>query len=292
MSASQSRVPDVTDDDTRGPSSPDYKPGDVANGHVLTEAGWMPLRRRAPDMPGPYYAGDVVGAHVYTGTEWAPLSHTPTPVPTHTPRPGFQQRPAHRPTAASTGFGPIAPRPAGRTWMKWVGIGVAVLFVIGLIGSAVEELQDDSSTTTANDSTTSATTPAAEPKAETKKRNKPRKTPSPKPTPTTAAPDPAAEYANKMRREGWERLDDNIWGRWEATDSNQFAVTFKLRVVSEKGCPYGVYAAANVLDTSNTVIGFTNDYLPTLAPNQQAVLDFMVTAEGQISISLNEVNCR
>ncbi|MCR1784112.1 hypothetical protein KVF89_16350 [Nocardioides carbamazepini] len=54
--------------------------GTVENGHVLTRAGWVPLRRLPTTARPPYYPGDVKNGHVFTGEAWAPFTESaPTP---------------------------------------------------------------------------------------------------------------------------------------------------------------------------------------------------------------------
>lgn len=55
----------------------DWRVGDVANGHVLTSAGWVPIRHRAESGVSTWYPGDVVRGHVFTGEKWVPFISPP-----------------------------------------------------------------------------------------------------------------------------------------------------------------------------------------------------------------------
>lgn len=65
-----------------GRPTPEYKTGDVANGHVLTAAGWMLVRPLTSGSPEPYYAGDLLDGKVFTGTDWVvvPVAESATPL--------------------------------------------------------------------------------------------------------------------------------------------------------------------------------------------------------------------
>lgn len=67
----------------------EYKPGDVANGHVWTGTQWLPLAQQAP--PGaPPPVGTIANGHRWDGTRWVPLPTYPSPpgavVPAVAPR--------------------------------------------------------------------------------------------------------------------------------------------------------------------------------------------------------------
>jgi len=47
-----------------------WKYGDVANGHVLLDGAWVPVRLRPANYGGPWKPGDLVNGHVFTGEKW------------------------------------------------------------------------------------------------------------------------------------------------------------------------------------------------------------------------------
>lgn len=236
--------------------------GTVESNRVLTAAGWVPLRFLPANATPPFYAGDVKGGHAFTGTDWVPLPERPQPVAT---------KPL--PTLAT---------PKKSEWALWASLAVVVVIAVAVLVVLVREVASKSdadapTATQATETPTSApaTTEAVDPK---KKKRKP-------------APDPDVAYANKMQREGWTEMTDGLWGKFDGSESDQFTVTWKLRVVSPKGCSKGVYVEANVLDTSNTVVGYTNAVLPSLSANQQGVLELTSTADGTVHLEPTEVNC-
>jgi hypothetical protein len=104
-------------------------------------------------------------------------------------------------------------------------------------------------------------------------------------------PDPNATYAAKMKKRGWTELTEGLWGTWGPSSADTFSVTWKMRVVSPTGCSNGVYLEANVMDASDTVVSFTNDMLPSLPANQQAVLQLTTTAHGQVTVQITKASC-
>ncbi|MBB3041972.1 hypothetical protein [Nocardioides soli] len=100
--------------------------------------------------------------------------------------------------------------------------------------------------------------------------------------------------AAKMERLGWAQVTNGLWARWDSPDGegNIMGVTWKMRVVSPEGCPNGVYVEANVLDTSGTVVGFTNAMLPSLGANSQALMELSTaTGEQRVSLEPTKASC-
>jgi len=63
-----------------------------------------------------------------------------------------------------------------------------------------------------------------------------------------------------------------------------------IKVVSLNGCPSGLYAEVNKLNSAGTVIGWSNDSVPSLRPGQKARLVF-VTYDPADASSLAEISC-
>ena len=160
------------------------KPGDVANGHILTAAGWLPLRRLPPGSPGPYYAGDLLDGRAFTGEGWV---YVPVDEAAKAPR-----------TDGPADVAPIALSPtrsAGGGFPKALGIGLAVIVGLGVIGGVTGALKGER--------TPAVTTSEAAPTAQGK---------NPKPSPATQkAPNPEAEFDAKMKRLGWVEAADGLW---------------------------------------------------------------------------------
>lgn len=64
-----------------------------------------------------------------------------------------------------------------------------------------------------------------------------------------------------------------------------------VNVVSKNGCPGGIYAEANVLDSAGTVIDWTNDSVPSLAPGQKARLNFTTYQDNADTIQIVDMTC-
>lgn len=241
----------------------------VANDHLRTSDGWIPLARKSRTDGPPWSPGDVVDGHVMTETgTWVSTgeaAHTAPPLqPPMAPSVGMRQRLRQRPLAAKIALGLLA---------AW-----AVLIVADQIVEAVRSPGD-------GDARTESTQPAPQPTTPD------RTEAAPKARPTV---DPEAKYAAKMQRRGWTELSEGLWARWDspAAESNIMGVTWKMRVVSPDGCPNGVYVEANVLDSSGTVVGFTNAMLPSLGAHTQALMQLTTTMGTQrISLEPTKGSC-
>jgi len=262
---------DASNKSAQGPATgptgqaPAYKLGDVANGHMLTVAGWLPLRRLVDGWPGPYCPGDMLNGHVFTGSTWVPVGEFGAPQ-------------AGVATSGSGVPGPVRRR--GTRWLWALGVAMLVgLWVAMLVGPAVLGTISGK----ADDKPSSVTTaPTPTPPDGTKTQL------------ASAAPDPEARYAERMRKNGWAKWPDGLWGKVEVGDRTTFSVSWNFHVVSPTGCPDGIYIEANVVDSSKRVVGFTNDLLPSLAPKQEAVLELTASADasdGTLFLSPTQVTC-
>jgi len=63
-----------------------------------------------------------------------------------------------------------------------------------------------------------------------------------------------------------------------------------IKVISRDGCPSGLYAEVNKLNSAGTVIGWSNDSVPSLGAGQKARLVF-VSYDPSDSSSLAEISC-
>lgn len=67
----------------------------------------------------------------------------------------------------------------------------------------------------------------------------------------------------------------------------------KAYIVSEYGCPSGVYAAANFSDSGGTVYDWDNDTLPALGAGKRGLLEFVSYGNrGSGSYQVVEISCR
>lgn len=88
--------------------------------------------------------------------------------------------------------------------------------------------------------------------------------------------------------------DSNIAWRWADKDSyncdSYSCITVEF--ISRDGCPTGLYAALNWLDSNDAVVSYDNATLPSLLPNQLAKLKFDDVQEIGDSGQMAEISCR
>lgn len=81
--------------------------------------------------------------------------------------------------------------------------------------------------------------------------------------------------------------DSNIAWRWASKDDCNNYRCITAEFISQYGCPSGLYVALNWLDKNDSVVGYTNETLPSLLSRQNAKLTFEdyedVSNQGQIS---------
>ena len=68
--------------------------------------------------------------------------------------------------------------------------------------------------------------------------------------------------------------DSNIAWRWAAKNNCQDYGCISAEFISQNGCPTGLYAALNWLDSNDSVVSYANDTIPSLLPMQIAKLRF------------------
>ncbi|MGB8382036.1 MAG: DUF4352 domain-containing protein [Dermatophilaceae bacterium] len=166
------------------PGTPEYKIGDIVNGHVLTESGWQPVPsgqsttgqptgqptagQPATGQPATEYKiGDQAGGYVLTETGWQPV---PGGQPTGQPAPeykvgdvaggyvltttGWQPLPGGQPGypvpgaaegAAGSPYGPMPAQPRSNKVLYWVLGGAAALVLVIVIGVVLAVRGNDDS---------------------------------------------------------------------------------------------------------------------------------------------------
>ena len=99
----------------------------------------------------------------------------------------------------------------------------------------------------------------------------------------------------------WAPSDFNIWSKdsniaWRFSDKNSYSCgdysCISVDFISREGCPSGLYAAINWLDSNDVVVSYDNATLPTLYPMQTAKLRFDDIEEIGDSGQMAEINCR
>lgn len=88
--------------------------------------------------------------------------------------------------------------------------------------------------------------------------------------------------------------DPNVAFRWapDGYSCNQYENScYKAIFISQTGCPTQFYAAINLLDSSGSVIDYSNATLPNLLPMQRATLDFEDVNGNSKSAQMSEITC-
>ena len=89
-------------------------------------------------------------------------------------------------------------------------------------------------------------------------------------------------------------IDSNIAWRW--TPKNNYSCDsydcLSAEFISQTGCPSGLYAALNWLDSNGSVVAYDNASLPSLLPMQTAKLKFEDIQDSSSSGQIAEINCR
>jgi hypothetical protein len=89
------------------------------------------------------------------------------------------------------------------------------------------------------------------------------------------------------------------WYRWNANVSYQWVVhpscsyydsCWQIDVKARRGCPNGLYVSINILK-SKRVVGYTNDALDSLTPNQVGRLTLGTSETGTVSGHLTKIDC-
>ena len=89
-------------------------------------------------------------------------------------------------------------------------------------------------------------------------------------------------------------IDSNIAWRW--TPKSNYSCDrydcLSAEFISQTGCPSGLYAALNWLDSNGAVVSYDNASLPSLLPMQTAKLRFEDIQDSSSSGQIAEINCR
>ena len=86
--------------------------------------------------------------------------------------------------------------------------------------------------------------------------------------------------------------DSNIAWKWADKNNCDNYGCVSVDFISRDGCPSGLYAALNWLDSNDAVVSYDNATLPSLLPMQTAKLRFDDIQELSESGQIAEINCR
>ncbi len=94
---------------------------------------------------------------------------------------------------------------------------------------------------------------------------------------------------------GYSQLDDNLAVKWLKPHSYSCEYSgsscWGLSVISAQGCPTSLYVAINIEDSSGTVVDWSNDTLPSLAPGKAAKLVFTSFSKGGSTARISDYSC-
>lgn len=93
---------------------------------------------------------------------------------------------------------------------------------------------------------------------------------------------------------GYEEIEDGLAVKFiRGAGSDCYDCSYwTVDVVSEYGCPSGLYIEMNIFDANDTVIDWTNDTVASLGPGQKARMQFVTYNDNSDSGQITEVNCR
>ena len=92
--------------------------------------------------------------------------------------------------------------------------------------------------------------------------------------------------------EGYFVATEGVAWKWTNAGSCRYSSfgCWHMDVISQNGCPSGLYAAVNIVDSNGTVVGYTNDSLPGLGAMQKARLEFDNTTNYN-QAQFQEIKC-
>ena len=86
--------------------------------------------------------------------------------------------------------------------------------------------------------------------------------------------------------------DSNVAWKWASKNNCDNYGCISAEFISQDGCPNGLYAALNFLDSNDSVVSYDNATLPSLLPMQKAKLRFDDVQDLGKSGQMAEINCR
>lgn len=90
--------------------------------------------------------------------------------------------------------------------------------------------------------------------------------------------------------EEWSGDSALAW-KWVGGSCELGDYCWHVQVITQTGCASRLYGQLNLLDGSDTAIGYTNDISGSLGPNSKAILEFSSYQDGVSSGRLTELSC-
>jgi hypothetical protein len=97
-----------------------------------------------------------------------------------------------------------------------------------------------------------------------------------------AEADIAAEEAAAAEAVTWE---------WVADAKCDYSRCSQIRVTSDRDCPNGIYAEANLLNAADEVVDYTNDSLGRLDAGTTAIMTFAILNDDVTHAEVAKVTC-
>lgn len=86
--------------------------------------------------------------------------------------------------------------------------------------------------------------------------------------------------------------DSNVAWKWaNGLDCNLGDWCWHIKLIAQSGCPGGVYAELNILDSGDNVIDYTNDTVASLGAMQTAVMEFSTYNDRVSSGQMIKISC-
>ena len=87
--------------------------------------------------------------------------------------------------------------------------------------------------------------------------------------------------------------DDTLAWKWYrgASCSISMGSCWHIKVITQTGCPSGLYAEINIMDGGGTVIDYSNDLLGGTRPDDTVMLEFTTFQDYAETGRLTELNC-
>lgn len=85
--------------------------------------------------------------------------------------------------------------------------------------------------------------------------------------------------------------DGNLAWKWSHSSCTLGDSCWHMKVVAASGCMSGLYAEINILDSSGSVIDYSNDLIPRLGSGQTALLEFSTYNSSARAGQLVEFKC-
>jgi hypothetical protein len=86
--------------------------------------------------------------------------------------------------------------------------------------------------------------------------------------------------------------DSNVAWKWvDVYDCSYADWCWKAKIISATGCPDGLYAEINILDSADNVVDYTNDTVSSLGPMDTALMEFGTFNSVHDAGQMSKISC-